>query len=110
MTLTTHVLDLARGVPAAGIAVALYAIKGSARALLAQAVTDADGRTAKPLAADLPTGTYELVFAAGPYFAQRRVAAFYDDVPVRFTLSGERDQCHVPLLLSPWGYSTYRGS
>ncbi len=110
MTLSTHVLDTARGVPAAGIAVALYVLRGSARALLAQAITNADGRTDKPLAAELPAGSYELVFAAGPYFARHGLAAFYDDVPVRFTLSDESERCHVPLLLSPWGYSTYRGS
>jgi len=109
MTLSTHVLDTARGVPAAGIAVALYVLRGSARALLAQFVTNADGRTDKPIA-DLPPGTYELVFAAGPYFARLGVAAFYDDVPVRFILSANAERCHVPLLLSPWGYSTYRGS
>jgi 5-hydroxyisourate hydrolase len=109
MRLSTHVLDTARGVPAAGIAVALYALKGSARALLAQSVTNADGRTDKPIA-DLPAGTYELVFAAAPYFAGLGITAFYDDVPVRFILSGESERCHVPLLLSPWGYSTYRGS
>ena len=110
MTLSTHVLDTARGEPAAGVAVALYVLRGSARALLAQAVTNADGRTDKPLAADLPAGTYELLFAAGPYFARLGVAAFYDEVPVRFTLAGGPGHCHVPLLLAPWGYSTYRGS
>ncbi|MGD0475097.1 MAG: hydroxyisourate hydrolase [Candidatus Velthaea sp.] len=110
MTLSTHVLDTARGVPATGIAVTLFAIKGSSRALLAQALTNADGRTDKPLAAELPAGTYELVFAVGPYFARRRVTAFYADVPIRFVVSGEGEHCHVPLLLSPWGYSTYRGS
>jgi 5-hydroxyisourate hydrolase len=109
MTLSTHVLDTARGVPAAGVVVALYALKGSSRALLAQTVTNADGRTDKPLA-DLPAGTYELVFAVGAYFARLGLAAFYDEVPVRFTLSGNGERSHVPLLLSPWGYSTYRGS
>jgi 5-hydroxyisourate hydrolase len=109
MTLSTHVLDTARGVPAGGIAVALYVLKGSARALLAQLVTNADGRTDKPIA-DLPAGTYELVFAAGPYFARLGIAAFYDEVPVRFILAGDNERCHVPLLISPWGYSTYRGS
>jgi 5-hydroxyisourate hydrolase len=109
MTLSTHVLDTARGVPAAGVAITLYVLKGSARALLAQLVTNTDGRTDKPIA-DLPAGTYELVFAAGSYFARLGIAAFYDDVPVRFILSGDKERCHVPLLLSPWGYSTYRGS
>jgi 5-hydroxyisourate hydrolase len=109
MTLSTHVLDTARGVPAAGVAVTLYALDGSARTLLAQSITDADGRTEIPLAATLTPGTYELVFAAGAYFGA--TPAFYADIPVRFTLAHDHgERYHVPLLLSPWGYTTYRGS
>jgi 5-hydroxyisourate hydrolase len=109
MTLSTHVLDTARGVPAAGIVIRLYALSADARTFVAEALTNADGRTDAPLAANLSAGTYELVFATGAYFERLSVAAFYADIPIRFTLSsGER--YHVPLLLAPWGYATYRGS
>jgi 5-hydroxyisourate hydrolase len=111
MKLSTHVLDIARGLPAAGIAITLYALDGEARTLLARALTNADGRTDAPLADDLQAGTYELVFAAGNYFAQHGMAAFYDVIPVRFTLpQNAGTRYHVPLLLAPWSYSTYRGS
>jgi 5-hydroxyisourate hydrolase len=109
-TLSTHVLDIARGTPAGGVTIRLYAVADQTRALLGESITNADGRTAEPLARNLPAGTYEIVFAAGPYFARDGRAAFYDDVPVRFALTGEPARCHVPLLLAPWGYSTYRGS
>jgi hydroxyisourate hydrolase len=109
MKLTTHVLDVARGAPAAGIVVALIALDGEPR-MLAQTVTNADGRTDVPLALDLGAGRYELVFTVAPYFAERRTAAFYDTIPVRFRLEDDGRDYHVPLLLSPWGYSTYRGS
>ncbi len=116
LTLTTHVLDTSIGVPAAGIEVALYALDDdrSARAgkrsrLVARAVTNDDGRTDAPLATDLRAGTYELVFSAGEYFERRGVAAFYRDIPIRFALE-RAGKYHVPLLLSPWGYATYRGS
>ncbi len=110
-TLSTHVLDVARGLPAAGVSVTLFALNAGGRTTIAQMVTNADGRTDRPLATDLLGGTYELVFSAGPYFASTGTPAFYDDVPVRFTLSaGSGGRYHVPLLLSPWGYSTYRGS
>lgn len=118
-TLSTHVLDTARGVPAAGITVDLFALRSTedaankstpARTLLATAVTNDDGRTGAPLATDLAPGTYELVFAVGDYFARSGTAAFFDAIPVRFTVSAGMERLHVPLLLSPWGYSTYRGS
>jgi 5-hydroxyisourate hydrolase len=108
-TLTTHVLDTARGCPGAGISVGLFALDGE-RTLLHVAVTNADGRTDAPLATDLAPGAYELVFAVTDYFGRDGVAAFFDEIPVRFTLAGDAARYHVPLLLSPWGYTTYRGS
>jgi 5-hydroxyisourate hydrolase len=110
MTLTTHVLDTARGQPAAGIAIELYALDGPTPALVARSTTNSDGRTDAPLGDDLPPGTYELIFSTAPYFAQLGVAAFYSDIPLRFRLAGDGARYHVPLLLSPWGYATYRGS
>jgi len=107
--LSTHVLDTARGVPAAGIAVTLIALDGEPRTL-AQATTNADGRTDAPLAVDLPAGRYELTFVVAPYFALAGVAAFYDAIPIRFRIDDPARDHHVPLLLAPWGYSTYRGS
>jgi hydroxyisourate hydrolase len=109
-TLTTHVLDTARGKPAAGISVGVFALDGIERRLLHVAVTNADGRTDAPLATELPPGTYELAFAVMDYFARDGVAAFFDEIPVRFVIAAGTDRYHVPLLLSPWSYSTYRGS
>ena len=109
-TLTTHVLDTARGAPAAGISVGLFALGGVERALLHVAVTNADGRTDAPLATGLAPGPYELVFAVTDYFARDEVATFFDEIPVRFIITAQSERYHVPLLLSPWGYSTYRGS
>jgi 5-hydroxyisourate hydrolase len=104
--LTTHVLDTARGRPAEGVAVALR--RGGE--LVAQAVTNADGRTGAPLleGAGLVAGVYEITFAVGAYFA--RDGGFLDEVPVRFTVSDPSAHLHVPLLVSPWSYTTYRGS
>jgi 5-hydroxyisourate hydrolase len=109
-TLTTHVLDTALGVPASGIAVRLYACDGAARTLLAERTTNADGRTDEPLGTTLEPGTYEIAFAVGPYFTRDARPAFYDEIAVRFTLEPSRAHHHVPLLLAPFGYSTYRGS
>ena len=108
-TLTTHVLDLARGTPAAGISVGLFTLEGLERKLLAVAVTNADGRTDAPLGTALAPGHYELVFAVMDYFERDGVASFFDEIPVRFVI-GDGARYHVPLLLSPWSYSTYRGS
>ena len=114
--LTTHVLDTARGVPAEGIAITLYRIGGQTREAVASTVTNADGRTDSPI---LPrdafaTGTYELVFAAGDYLRRHGLAGdeplFLDEVPIRFGMNDAGAHYHVPLLLSPYGYSTYRGS
>ncbi len=102
MSLSTHVLDTSRGRPAAGVAIELRTAGGE---LVASVVTDADGR-ARPADA-LAAGEYELVFAVGDYFGER---AFLDRVPVRFTIADPDAHYHVPLLVSPWSYSTYRGS
>ncbi|WP_050929213.1 hydroxyisourate hydrolase [Aestuariivita boseongensis] len=114
--LTTHVLDTARGVPAAGLAIRLYAIDGQARRLLAEMVTNDDGRTDSPILpkGEFATGTYELEFEAGAYLTASGTRAedprFLDVVPIRFGISDADAHYHVPLLLSPFGYSTYRGS
>jgi 5-hydroxyisourate hydrolase len=113
--LTTHVLDTARGCPAEGIAIALYRLSGTAREKIAEARTNADGRTDTPILPEtgFETGTYELVFFAGDYLRATGQAGpaplFLDEVPIRFGMA-EDDHYHVPLLLSPYGYSTYRGS
>jgi 5-hydroxyisourate hydrolase len=101
VSLTTHVLDTARGRPAAGVSIELTAPDGTKRTV----VTGADGRA--KLADELTAGEHELVFAIGEYFGER---AFLDRVPVRFTVSDPEAHYHVPLLASPWSYSTYRGS
>jgi 5-hydroxyisourate hydrolase len=105
--LTTHVLDTARGRPAAGVAIELARLTGGGRELLATATTNADGRTDEPLLRELAAGEYELAFAVGDYFGE---APFLDRVPVRFRVADPDAHYHVPLLVSPWSYSTYRGS
>jgi len=107
--LSTHVLDTALGVPAAGINVTLYRL-GSERAELARGTTDAGGRIASPFGGKLASGWYELVFAVGAYFGSIGSESFYDEIPVRFRIDVGEERYHVPLLISPWGYSTYRGS
>jgi 5-hydroxyisourate hydrolase len=112
--LTTHVLDTARGVPAAGLRITLDRIEGTSREKLAEKVTNDDGRTDGPILPkeDFASGLYELTFHAGDYLRGTGAAltspAFLDEVPVRFGM--EAGHYHVPLLLSPFGYSTYRGS
>jgi 5-hydroxyisourate hydrolase len=101
-SLSTHVLDTVRGRPAAGIEIELVRLDGEARAVLHTEVADADGRFDFGA---VDAGEYELVFAVGGYFGE---AAFLDRVPVRFRVAG--GHYHVPLLVSPWSYSTYRGS
>lgn len=110
MSLSTHVLDLARGVPAAELDVALFSLDGETRTLVSKARTGADGRIARPFGGDLAAGFYELVFRAGAYFAHHDIASFYTEIPIRFRVDDAADHYHVPLLLAPWGYSTYRGS
>ncbi len=103
--LTTHVLDTRNGRPAAGMKIELW----SSGKLLKSVTTNADGRTDSPLldAKEFAAGDYELVFYVGDYFGERR---FLDRVPVRFTIDDAEAKYHVPLLVSPWAYSTYRGS
>ena len=113
--LTTHVLDTARGCPAQGLKIELFRLSGDARELLATLVTNDDGRTDRQIlpADDFTTGIYELVFHAGDYLDAIGTTAeeprFLDIIPIRFGMS-EEAHYHVPLLLSPFGYSTYRGS
>jgi 5-hydroxyisourate hydrolase len=106
VSLSTHVLDAAYGRPAAGVAVRLTMVGGDE---LAEAVTDDDGRV-RQLAADLPEGTYRLTFDTGAYFAATGRQGFYPEVVVTFTVTDAGQHHHVPLLLSPYAYSTYRGS
>ncbi|CCV03699.1 5-hydroxyisourate hydrolase [Mesorhizobium metallidurans STM 2683] len=113
--LTTHVLDTATGRPAAGLSIALYRLDGDTRTHLKTVVTNNDGRCDAPLlaGADFHAGEYELVFAAGDYLRRQATKlpepAFLDRVPIRFGMA-EPVHYHVPLLISPYGYSTYRGS
>ena len=112
--LTTHILDTSHGGPAQGVDVRLFAL-GDARELVASATTNEDGRTPRPLLDDelLATGTYELEFDIGTYFRERGVRLaeppFLDTVVIRYSVN-EGENYHVPLLASPWSYSTYRGS
>jgi 5-hydroxyisourate hydrolase len=113
--LTTHVLDTARGCPAEGLKIDLYKIDGETRTHLKTLVTNDDGRTNEQImpAAEFATGTYELVFHADAYLDANGTPPedprFLDIVPIRFGMS-QATHYHVPLLLSPFGYSTYRGS
>ncbi|KAA0917587.1 hydroxyisourate hydrolase [Aquicoccus porphyridii] len=113
--LTTHVLDTARGCPAAGLWIELYRIEGAARRHVRTLSTNDDGRTDEHIlpAEEFERGVYELVFHAGDYLRATGQAGaeplFLDHVPIRFGMS-EASHYHVPLLLSPFGYSTYRGS
>jgi len=106
-SLSTHVLDIARGAPASGIDVALWHLGAHPREL-GRGITDADGRIATSFGT-LPRGVYELRFFVRSYFDGLQTPAFYDEIPVRFSIV-EDAHYHVPLLLSPFGYSTYRGS
>lgn len=112
--LTTHVLDTARGKPAAGVRILLYRVSGNSHRKIAETVTNDDGRTDAPLLAGkaLTAGVYELVFCAGDYLRAQGAEGvlFLDEIPVRFGVAGAAGHYHVPLLLSPFGYGTYRGS
>ena len=109
--LTTHVLDTAAGRPAAGVAITLCELVGHERRRVASAVTNQDGRTERPLLESVRLGDFEIVFGIGAYFASRgQCPGFMDQVPVRFRITDTSRHWHVPLLASPWGYTTYRGS
>jgi 5-hydroxyisourate hydrolase len=114
--LTTHVLDTARGKPAAGVVITLYRVTAAGHKKIAQTVTNEDGRTDAPMltGAAFNEGVYELLFAAGDYLRDSGQAAgdvlFLDDIPIRFGVPDADAHYHVPLLISPFAYSTYRGS
>ena len=114
--LTTHVLDTMNGCPAAGMLVALYRMDGGQPTLFKQLALNHDGRADAPLLDDtsFKTGTYRLVFEVAAYFRGRGVSLpeppFVDAVPIDFGLANPLQHYHVPLLASPWAYSTYRGS
>ena len=110
--LTTHVLDTARGCPAKGISLELWEISAlGQKTLLKTTVTNADGRTNDPLLTeDLAVGIYELVFIIGDYFEALPNPPFLNRVPIQFGIADTTIHYHVPLLVSPWSYSTYRGS
>ncbi|HWB00753.1 MAG TPA: hydroxyisourate hydrolase [Pirellulales bacterium] len=113
--LSTHVLDLAAGRPAAGIRIALLRIVGEKSDLLKTVTTNADGRTDEPLLSGdaMQPGAYQLLFHVGDYFVAQGspdARKFLDQVPVQFAISDPTANYHVPLLFSPWSYSTYRGS
>jgi 5-hydroxyisourate hydrolase len=104
MSLTTHVLDTARGKPAAGVRIEVFRL--DPRTPVKALATNEDGRTDEPLLSELEVGSYELTFAVGEYFG----SGFFDVVPIRFRVEDAGAHYHVPLLVSPWSYSTYRGS
>ena len=114
--LSTHVLDTAHGRPAAGVAIELYAVQEGGRTLLKSDATNRDGRCDAPLLEGdaLQVGRYELVFAAGDYFAAQGVdlpqPRFLDRVTIAFGVAEASQNYHVPLVVTPWSYSTYRGS
>ena len=114
--LSTHVLDTAHGCPASGMKIELWSLEGEERTLVTTAITNRDGRTEMPLLAadEMKTGRYEIIFFAGDYFTARQTPTpklrFLDQVPVRFGIADAGASYHVPLLCSPWSYSTYRGS
>ena len=114
--LSTHVLDTANGCPAPGMQIELWFLAADPPKLLKTVHTNADGRTDQPLlaAGEMRAGQYELVFCVGDYFAGKipanTKAGFLDRVPVRFGIADANASYHVPLLVSPWAYSTYRGS
>lgn len=114
--LTTHVLDTARGLPAEGLEIRLYRLNGDERIHLASFVTDTNGRTGGPVlkGSAVSVGVYELVFEVGDYLdavgTPPEEPRFLSQIPIRFGISNVDAHYHVPLLISPFGYSTYRGS
>lgn len=114
--LTTHVLDTATGLPASGLRIVLYRLTGEARDKIVEMETNPDGRTDGPILPQdsFETGQYELVFHAGDYLRRTGNAGeeplFLDQIPIRFGMADSEAHYHVPLLLSPYSFSTYRGS
>jgi 5-hydroxyisourate hydrolase len=110
--ITTHILDTSIGKPATGVRVALLRIENAIRTVVGSGVTDADGRLKDlvPKAAVLNAGIFELAFETGPYFAGRGIKPFHPRVTVTIEITDPNQHHHVPLLISPFGYTTYRGS
>ncbi|MGB0371688.1 MAG: hydroxyisourate hydrolase [Opitutales bacterium] len=114
--LTTHILDTYHGTPAAGVSIELWRLDSDEDTLILETTTNSDGRTDAPLLAEgvFEAGKYELLFHIGPYFEAKGVACddirFLDTIPIRFGIQDPSAHYHVPLLASPWSYSTYRGS
>jgi 5-hydroxyisourate hydrolase len=110
--ITTHVLDTAAGKPAAGLKIDFYHLDGAARELIKSVATNDDGRCDEALLSGdaMTAGVFELVFHVGDYLGRADDVSFLDEVPVRFGIADPTAHYHVPLLVSPFGYSTYRGS
>ncbi len=113
--LTTHILDTAKGIPAARVKIELFRLVGETRELATSRITNSDGRTDEPIlkAGEMVAGVYELNFHIGDYFAEpsgKQANSFIDIVPIRFGIDDESAHYHVPLLVSPFSFSTYRGS
>lgn len=116
--LTTHILDTANGIPAHGVRIQLYRLEAGTgqRTLLTECITNDDGRTDTPILGkeDFAIGQYELIFQIGDYFRQKGLKAeeplFLDEIPLRFGINDVQSHYHVPLLASPYSFSTYRGS
>jgi 5-hydroxyisourate hydrolase len=110
--ITTHILDTAIGKPAAGVRVALLRIDNAIRTVIGSGVTDADGRLKDlvPATAEMKAGVFELAFETGTYFLGRGVKPFHPRVTITIEITDPKQHHHVPLLISPFGYTTYRGS
>jgi 5-hydroxyisourate hydrolase len=110
--LSTHVIDISLGRPGAGVSVQLWQLEGDTRKLIKSTITNLDGRTDVPLLGpqEMIAGEYELIFHVGNYFERMGKETFLKNVPIRFQIGRPDESYHVPLLVSPWGYSTYRGS
>lgn len=114
--LTTHVLDTARGCPAIGIKIALFKLENDEKVFLTNSITNSDGRLPKPILEgdNFVEGTYELMFHVGAYICEHfkidSATAFLKEIPIRFLIGNREEHYHVPLLLSPFGFSSYRGS
>jgi len=114
--LSTHILDTSLGQPASGVTVKLYQISSTERTLITETTTNSDGRTDKPLLSNeqMSVGIYQLVFEMANYFQRTQptlsTPPFLSDIPIQFAITDSESHYHIPLLVSPYGYSTYRGS